>query len=179
MSRADHDIRLNLDQMTGLFTATAIGQRFAIGVDSTAPGHETGSATLLEGVGDLWHACGDSFDAVSLPGLAKAVAAAKTMLGQCGKPQGSHKGAHGYVFRAAAPVLADLAPMPLAGLAAISPYAVQQPPFAIVPGARSEEDRHILLGLMIERAGTLSPMARFGSEWIDDLVEITTAITGR
>lgn len=179
MSRADHDIRLNLDQMAGLFTATAVGQHFAIGVDATAPGHDAGSATLLEGVGDLWHACGDSFDAASLPALAGTVAAAKTMLGQCGKPQGSHKGAHGYVFRAAAPVLADLAPMPLAGLAAIAPHAVQEPPFAIVLGARSAEDRHILLGLMIERTGTLRPMARFGSEWIDDLVEIATAIISR
>lgn len=179
MSRADHDIRLNLEQMTGLFTATAVGQHFAIGVDATAPGHDAGSATLLEGIGGLWHACGDSFDAASLPDLAAAVAATKTMLGQCGKPQGSHKGEHGYVFRAAAPVLPDMAPMPLVGLAALTPHAVQGPPFAMVLGARSAEDRHILLGLMIEQAGTLRPLVRFGSEWIDDLVEITTTITGR
>lgn len=176
MTRADHDIRVNAGQLAELFTTTAVGRHFAIGVDATAPDHAAGTATLLEGVGDLWHACGDGFDAAGLPDLAATAKAAKEMLGHCGKPQGSHKGERGYTFRTAAPVLADIAPMALPALMASFQNTVHSGRFAMIFGARSTEDRHILLCLMVEQAGTLRPLARFASEWIDDLLEMTAEI---
>lgn len=179
MTRADHDIRVNTAQLAELYTDTAIGQHFAIGVDATDPAHAAGVATLLEGAGGLWHACGDGFDAAALADLAATTKAAKALLGQCGKPQGSHKGEHGYSFRNAAPALADLAPMSAATLAAKFPHAVGGKRFTMVLGARGAEDRHILLGLLVERGGMLRPMARFASEWIDDLVDITAGILDR
>jgi hypothetical protein len=179
MNRADHDIRLNGDQLDGLFTAVAVGQHFAVGVDETDPAHATGVATLLEGAGGLWHACGDGFNATDLADLAATTKAAKVMLGQCGKPQGSHKGECGYSFRTAAAVLPGIPPMPRATLLATFQHAVSGQRFAMVLGARGAEDRHILLCLLVERAGTLRPMARFASEWIDDLVDTTAEILGR
>jgi hypothetical protein len=179
MTRADHDRRMNTDQLAELFTATAVGRHFAIGVDETDPTHAAGMATLLEGAEGLWHACGEGFDAAGLTDLAATAKAAKALLGQCGKPQGSHKGEHGYTFRTAAPVLADLAAISPAALAATVPHAVNGQRFAMVLGARSAEDRHILLCLLAERAGMLRPMARFASDWIDDLVDTTTGILGR
>ena len=179
MTRADHDIRLSTNQLTEQFTDTAVGQHFAVAVDTTDPAHAAGLATLLEGSGGLWHACGDGFDAAALADLAATINAAKTLLGQCGKPQGSHKGEHGYSFRSTAPMLGDLAPMPAETLTARFPHAVAGQRFTMVLGARGAEDRHILLGLLVERGGTLRPMARFGSEWIDDLVETTTGILGK
>ena len=178
MTRADHDIRLSTGQLAEMFTATAVGQHFAIGVDATDPAHPAGLATLLEGASGLWHACGDGFDAAGLADLAATTKAAKALLGQCGKPQGSHKGEHGYSFRNAAPVLADIAPMSPATLAATFPHAVTGQRFAMVLGSRGAEDRHILLCLLVERGGMLRPMARFASEWIDDLVDTTAKILG-
>jgi len=179
MSRADHDIRLNTGQMEELFTATAFGEHFAIGVDATDPAYETGLATLLEGADGLWQACGESFDAASLADLAALAKATKARLGQCGKPQGSHKGEHGYAFRSATAVLAEMAPMSHATLSATFQHVVNGPRFAMVLGARGPEDRHILLGLLVERAGMVRPLARFGSEWIDDLVDTTATIARR
>jgi hypothetical protein len=179
MTRADHDIRVNTGQLAEMYTATAVGQHFAIGVDETDPAHAAGVATLLEGAGGLWHACGDGFDAAGLADLAATTRAAKALLGHVGKPQGSHKGEHGYSFRTAAPVLTDIAPLSAAALAATFPHAVAGQRFAMVLGARSAEDRHILLCLLVERGGMLRPMARFASEWIDDLVEKTAEIVTR
>ena len=179
MTRADHGLRVNTSQLAELFTATAVGQHFVIGVDETDPAHAAGMATLLEGADGLWHACGEGFNAASLTDLAATAKAAKARLGQCGKPQGSHKGEHGYSFRSAAPVLADITPMSPTALATAFPHAVNGQRFAMVLGARSAEDRHILLCVLIERAGMLQPMARFASEWIDDLVDTSTEILGR
>jgi hypothetical protein len=179
MTRTDHDIRLNTAQMEELFTATAVGEHFAIGVDATHPAFETGLATLLEGAGGLWHACGDGFNAASLADLAATVKATKAELGHCGKPQGSHKGEHGYVFRSAAAVLPAIAPMSPATLAATFQHVVNGQRFAMVLGARGPEDRHILLCLLIERAGMVQPLVRFGSEWIDDLVNTTSTIASQ
>ena len=50
--------------------------------------------------------------------------------------------------------------------------------FAMVLGARGPEDRHVLIWLLIERAGMARPLVRFGSEWIDDLEEVTAAAQG-
>lgn len=179
MTRADHDLRVNTGQLAELFTATAVGRHFAIGVDETDPAHAAGMATLLEGADGIWHACGEGFDPAGLADLAATAKAAKTLLGHCGKPQGSHKGEHGYSFRAAAPVLGGVAPMSPADLAATFPHAVNGERFAMVLGARSSEDRHIFLCLLAERAGMLRPMARFASDWIDDLVDTTADILAR
>jgi hypothetical protein len=180
MTQADHDIRLNTAQMEELFTATAVGEHFAIGVDATDPSCAAGLATLLEGAGGLWHACGDGFNAASLADLAATVKATKAELGHCGKPQGSHKGEHGYTFRSASPVLATkIAPMSPAALAASFQHVVSGQRFAMVLGARGPEDRHILLCLLIERAGMVQPLVRFGSEWIDDLVNTTSTIASQ
>jgi hypothetical protein len=48
----------------------------------------------------------------------------------------------------------------------------------MVLGSRGAEDRHIQLCLLSERAGTDRPLVRFGSEWIDDLEEVTAAAQG-
>jgi hypothetical protein len=177
MTRTDRITRLTLDQTTELFTATVFGRHFAIGVDATDPTCESGLATLLEGDGGLWHACGDGFDAAGLADVAGVVQAAKVMLGQCGKPQGSHKGDHGYVFRSAAATIPEIAPMSHATLAATFPHVVEGRRFAMVLGARSPEDRHALLCLLVDQAGLLRPLARFDSEWIDDLVDTTARIS--
>ena len=180
MTHADHDIRLKTAQMEELFTVTALGEHFAIGVDATDPSSAAGMATLLEGAGGLWHACGESFDAASLDDLAALAKATKAKLGQCAKPQGSHKGEHGYTFRSAGPVLATkIAPMSSEALAASFQHVVNGQRFAMVLGARGPEDRHVLACLLVERAGTMRPLARFGSEWIDDLVDMTSTITSR
>ena len=178
MTQADHDIRLNTPQMEELFTITAVGEHFAIGVDATDPSSAAGMATLLEGAGGLWHACGESFDAATLSDLAALVNATKAKLGQCAKPQGSHKGEHGYTFRSASQVLAaKIAPMSPEGLTATFQHVVNGQRFAMVLGARGPEDRHVLACLLIERAGLMRPLVRFGSEWIDDLVDVTSTIT--
>ena len=179
MTRADHDIRLNTGQMEELFTATAFGEHFAIGVDATDPSCAAGLATLLEGAGGLWHACGEGFDAASLADLAALAKATKARLGQCAKPQGSHKGEHGYTFRSAEAILAVIAPMSPATLAATFHHVVTGQRFAMVLGARGSEDRHVLLCLLVERAGMVRPLVRFGSEWIDDLVDVTSSIASR
>jgi hypothetical protein len=179
MTNADHDIRMNTRQMEELFTATAFGEHFAIGVDATDPTFEAGLATLLEGAGGLWHACGEGFDAAGLADLAALAMATKAKLGQWGKPQGSHKGEHGYTFRSAAAVLKQVAPMSRETLAASFQHVVEGERFAMVLGARGPEDRHILACLLVERAGMVRPLARFGSEWIDDLVDTTAAIASR
>jgi hypothetical protein len=179
MTQADHDVRLNTAQMEELFTATALGEHFAIGVDVTDPSFAAGLATLLEGAGGLWHACSESFDAASLPDLAALAKATKARLGQCAKPQGSHKGEHGYTFRSAEAMLAVIAPMSPATLAATSHHVVTGQRFAMVLGARGPEDRHVLLCLLVERAGMVRPLVRFGSEWIDDLVDVTSSIASR
>jgi hypothetical protein len=180
MTHADHDIRLNTAQMEELFTVTAVGEHFAIGVDATDPSSAAGMATLLEGAGGLWHACGESFDAASLADLAALAKATKARLGQCAKPQGSHKGEHGYTFRSASPVLATkIAPMLPAALAASFQHVVSGQRFAMVLGARGPEDRHVLACLLVERAGMMRPLARFGSEWIDDLVDMTSTIASQ
>jgi hypothetical protein len=178
MTQADHDIRLSSKQMEGMFTTVALGKHFAIGVDATDPTFETGMATLLEGNGGLWHACGESFDAAALSRLADLVKATKVSLAKCGKPQGSHKGEHGYAFRSAAPVLPQIAPMPHDSVQARFPHTVPGAVFTMVLGSRGAEDRHIQLCLLAERAGTDRPMVRFGSEWIDDLEEVTAAAQG-
>ena len=175
MTQADHDIRLSSRQMEGMFTATALGRHFAIGVDATDPMSDAGTATLLEGNGGLWHACGESFDAAALPRLADLIKAAKAALGQCGKPQGSHKGEHGYAFRSAAPVLPQIAPLPHGTAQSRFRHVVPGETFTMVLGSRGTDDRHIQLCLLIERAGTDRPLVRFGSEWIDDLDEVTAA----
>src|SRR3954467_10091367 len=105
MTQADHGCRLNMAQIAHSFTATALGEHFAIGVDVTDPSFAAGLATLLEGAGGVWHACRESFDAASLPDLAALAKATKARLGQCAKPQGSHKGEHGYTFRSAEAML--------------------------------------------------------------------------
>jgi len=181
MTQADHDIRLNTAQMEELFTVTAAGEDFAIGVDATDPSSAAGMATLLEGAGGgLWHACGESFDATGLGDLAALAKAAKARLGQCAKPQGSHKGEHGYTFRSASAVLAaKIAPISPAALAASFQHVVNGQRFAMVLGARGPEDRHVLACLLAERAGMMRPLVRFGSEWIDDLVDMTSAITSQ
>jgi hypothetical protein len=179
MTQADHDIRLNTAQMEELFTVTALGEHFSIGVDATDPSCAAGLATLLEGAGGLWHACGEGFDAASLADLAATAKATKAELGHCGKPQGSHKGEHGYIFRSAAAMLPEIAPMSPATLAASFQHVVNGQRFAMVLGARGPEDRHILLCLLIERAGMLQPLVRFGSEWIDDLVDTTSTIASQ
>jgi hypothetical protein len=179
MTHADHDIRLNTAQMEELFTVTAVGEHFAIGVDATDPSSAAGMATLLEGAGGLWHACGESFDAAGLADLAALAKATKARLGQCAKPQGSHKGEHGYVFRSAAAVLPAMAPMFPATLAATFQHVVNGQRFAMVLGARGPEDRHVLACLLVEHAGMVRPLARFGSEWIDDLVDMTSTIASQ
>ncbi len=178
MTQADHDIRLNTAQLEELFTVTALGEHFAIGVDATDPSSAAGMATLLEGAGGLWHACGESFDAAGLADLAELAKATKAKLGQCAKPQGSHKGEHGYTFRSASAVLtAKIAPMSSEVLATTFQHVVNGQRFAMVLGARGPEDRHVLIWLLIERAGMARPLVRFGSEWIDDLVDVTSTIT--
>src|SRR4051794_28036056 len=133
MTRTGPVNRLNIDQATELFTATVFGRHFAIGVDATDPTFDTGLATLLEGDGGLWHACGDGFDAAGLADVADVALAAKAMLGQCGKPQGSHKGDHGYAFRSAATTMPPtIAPMPHATLAATFQHVVDGRRFAMV-----------------------------------------------
>jgi hypothetical protein len=180
MTQADHDIRLNTAQLEELFTVTAVGEHFAVGVDATDPSSAAGMATLLEGAGGLWHACSDSFDAGTLADLAALVKATKAKLGQCAKPQGSHKGEHGYTFRSASAVLAaKIAPMSPEALAAAFQHVVNGQRFAMVLGARGPEDRHVLVCLLIERAGMMRPLVRFGSEWIDDLMEITSTIASQ
>jgi hypothetical protein len=179
MTQADHDIRLSTGQMEELFTSNAIGEHFAIGVDATDPSYATGLATLLEGAGGLWHACGEGFDAASLTDLAALTKATLAKLSQCGKPQGSHKGEHGYAFRSATAVLPVIAPMSPAALAGTFQHVVSNQRFAMVLGARGPEDRHVVLCLLAERAGVFRPMARFGSEWIDDLADTTAAIASR
>jgi hypothetical protein len=180
MTHADHDIRLNTAQMEELFTVTAFGDHFSIGVDTTDPSCAAGMATLLEGAGGLWHACGESFDAASLSDLAALAQATKAKLGQCAKPQGSHKGEHGYTFRSASAVLvANIAPMSPAALPVTFQHVVNSGRFAMVLGARGPEDRHVLACLLAERAGMMRPLARFGSEWIDDLVDVTSIIASQ
>src|SRR3954470_23604508 len=180
MTQADHDIRLNTAQMEELFTLTAFGDHFSIGVDATDPSCAAGMATLLEGAGGLWHACGESFAAASLSDLAALAQATKARLGQCAKPQGSHKGEHGYTFRSASAVLvAKIAPMSPEALAAAFQHVVNGQRFAMVLGARGPEDRHVLVCLLIERAGMMRPLVRLGSEWIDDLVEKTSPIASK
>lgn len=66
-----------------------------------------------------------------------------------------------------------------AALAASFQHVVNGQQFAMVLGARGPEDRHVLACLLVERAGTMRPLARFGSEWIDDLVDMTSTITSR
>jgi hypothetical protein len=175
MTQADHDIRLSSRQMEGMFTTTALGKHFAIGVDATDPTFEGGIATLLEGNGGLWHACGESFDAAALSRLGDLIKATKATLGQCGKPQGSHKGEHGYAFRSASAVLPQIAPMPHGTAQSRFQHVVAGETFTMVLGARGADDRHIQLYLLSERAGTDRPLVRFGSEWIDDLEEVTAA----
>jgi hypothetical protein len=179
MTHADHDIRLNTAQMEELFTVTAVGEHFAIGVDATDPSFAAGLATLLEGAGGLWHACGEGFDAASLVDLAALAKATKARLGQCAKPQGSHKGEHGYTFRSAGAVLPKIVPMPPEALATAFQHVVNGQRFAMVLGARGPEDRHVLACLLVEWAGMMRPLARFGSEWIDDLVDMTSTIASR
>jgi hypothetical protein len=76
-------------------------------------------------------------------------------------------------------VLKQVAPMSRETLAATFQYVVEGERFAMVLGARGPEDRHILACLLVERAGMVRPLARFGSEWIDDLVDMTAAIASR
>jgi hypothetical protein len=180
MTQTDHDIRLKTSQLDELFTVTALGEHFAIGVDATDPSSAAGMATLLEGAGGLWHACGESFDAASVADLAALAKATKATLGQCAKPQGSHKGEHGYTFRSAGAVLpAKIAPMSPEALAAAFQHVVKGQRFTVVLGARGPEDRHVLACLLFERAGVVRPLARFGSEWIDDLVDVTSSIASQ
>ena len=180
MTQADHDIRLNTDQLEESLTVTALGEHFAIGVDATDPSCAAGLATLLEGAGGLWHACGEGFDAACLADLATLVKETKAKLGQCAKPQGSHKGEHGYTFRSASAVLvAKIVPMSPETLAATFQHVVNGRRFAMVLGARGPEDRHVLACLLFERAGMVRPLARFGSEWIDDLVDVTSSIASQ
>ena len=37
----------------------------------------------------------------------------------------------------------------------------------------------VLACLLFERAGMVRPLARFGSEWIDDLVDVTSSIASQ
>jgi hypothetical protein len=71
---------------------------------------------------------------------------------------------------------AKIAPMPPEALAATFQHVVNGQRFATVLGARGPEDRHVLIWLLIERAGMARPLVRFGSEWIDDLVDVTSTI---
>ncbi|EWY38617.1 hypothetical protein N825_12460 [Skermanella stibiiresistens SB22] len=176
MTQTDHDIRVSTAQLANSYTGTATGQHFAIGVDATDPAHAAGAATLLEGAGGLWHACGDPFDAAALTDLGDLLKLAVPELGRFGKHQ-NHKGEHGYAFRSATATLpATIAPMTQEALAAKFQHVVANRRFAMVCGARGPDDRHILVTLLVERGGMMRPLVRFGSEWVDDLAAVTGSL---